>query len=81
KLSPYKAPGPDGICNLVFKKCADIIIPYLLPLFQAVFWLQTYYPPWKEFTTVVLRKPGRPDYTVPKAYCPIALLNTTCKLL
>jgi len=31
--------------------------------------------------TVILRKPGKPDYSVPKAYHPIALLNTTAKLL
>ncbi|KAH7918764.1 hypothetical protein BV22DRAFT_1051529 [Leucogyrophana mollusca] len=34
-----------------------------------------------EFTTVVLCKPGKPDYSVPKVYHPIALLNTTSKLL
>ena len=31
--------------------------------------------------TVILCKPGKPDYSVPKAYHPIALLNTTTKLL
>jgi len=81
KLSGYKAPGPDGISNIVFKQCSDTLIPYLTHLFNAVFTHKTYYPPWKSFTTVVLRKPGKPDYTVPKAYRPIALLNSTCKLL
>ena len=82
KLSGYKAPGPDGISNIVFKQCSDILVtPYLTHLFNAVFTHKTYYPPWKSFTTVVLRKPGKPDYTVPKAYRPIALLNSTCKLL
>ena len=40
-----------------------------------------YYPPWREFNMIVLRKPGHPDYSIPKAYRPIALLNTTTKLL
>jgi hypothetical protein len=40
-----------------------------------------YYPAWREFNTVILCKPGKLDYTVPKAYRPIALLNTTAKLL
>ncbi|OJA18739.1 hypothetical protein AZE42_12536 [Rhizopogon vesiculosus] len=80
-LSGYKAPGPDGICNIVFKECADILVPYLTALFNAVFSHRTYYQPWRRFTTVVLRKPGKPNYTVPKAYRPIALLNTTGKLL
>ena len=81
KTASFKAPGPDGICNIVFKRCNDQLTPYLTQIFNAVFTLDTYYDPWKEFTTVVLRKPGKADYTVPKAYCPIALLNTTCKLL
>lgn len=81
KLSPYKAPGPDGICNIVFICCAALLKPFLLCLFRAVFTLNMYYPPWRDFTTVVLRKPGKPDYTAMKAYRPIALLNTTCKLL
>lgn len=79
--SPYKAPGPNGICNIVFKRNAPALIPYLTHLFNAVFTLHTYFDPWKELTTVVLRKPGKADYLIPKAYRPIALINTTCKLL
>ena len=26
------------------------------------------YKPWKTFITVVLRKPGKPRYDIPKAY-------------
>lgn len=81
KLSPYKAPGPDGICNIVFIHYPDLLKQYLLHLFRATFTLKTYYPPWRDFTTVVLWKPGKPDYTVTKVYRPIALLNMTCKLL
>ena len=40
-----------------------------------------YYEPWKNFTTVVLCKPGKPRYDTPKAYRPIALLNTLGKVL
>lgn len=81
KLSGYKAPGPDGICNIVYKQCASILVPHLTHLFNTVITLDTYYEPWKRFTTVVLRKPGKPDYSVPKAFRPIALLNTMGKLL
>jgi len=79
-LSPYKAPGPDGVANVVFQWCR-ILTDYLLPLFNAVINLRTYYDPWRESITVILRKPGKPDYSVPKAYRPIALLNTTAKIL
>ena len=80
KLNAFKAPGPDGIANIVFKKC-PVLIDRILPLFNATLQLNTYYDPWRESTTVIIRKPGKPDYSVPKAYRPIALLNTTAKLL
>lgn len=80
-LSPYKAPGPDGVANIVFKRCSSVLVDHLLPVFNAVFTLKTYYDPWRESITVILRKSGKPDYTTPKVYRPIALLNTTAKLL
>ena len=41
-----------------------------------------YYPrEWKTATIVVLRKPGKPDYSIPGAYRPISLLNTLGKVL
>jgi len=79
-LSPYKAPGPDGVANIVFQRCQNLI-DYLLPLFNAAVNLRTYYNPWRESITVILQKPGKPNYSQPKAYHPIALLNTTAKLL
>ena len=81
KLKPYKAPGPDSIPNIVLSKCADILTDRLYHIYTAIINLGIYYDPWKQFTTVVLRKPGKPSYTVPKAYRPIALLNTLAKLL
>lgn len=80
KLSALKAPGPDGIANIVFKKC-PVLIDRLLPIFNAAIQLDTYYDPWRKSTTVIIRKPGKPDYTILKAYRPITLLNTTVKLL
>ena len=81
KLSPYKAYGPDGIPNVVLQRCADIITERLTIIFRAIIELGTYYDPWREFTTVVLRKPGKPCYETPKAYRPIALISTMAKVL
>ena len=36
---------------------------------------------WRSAKIVVLRKPGKPDYSLPGAYRPISLLNTLGKLL
>ncbi|KAF8597946.1 hypothetical protein BDV93DRAFT_426352, partial [Ceratobasidium sp. AG-I] len=80
-LAMHKTPGPDGIPNSMFKQCKDLLIPHLLPLYRATFRLKHYPDAWKLSTTVVLRKPDRPDYTAPKAYRPIALLNVISKIL
>ncbi|KAF8268519.1 hypothetical protein EI94DRAFT_1467624, partial [Lactarius quietus] len=81
RLKPYKAPGPDGIPNIVLIKCADILIDRLWPIYMATLDKGWYYSPWKAFTTIVLRKPSKPRYDVPKAYRPIALLNTLSKVM
>ena len=42
---------------------------------------QLYYDQWQEFMTVVLRKPGKPNYETPKAYWPITLISMMAKIL
>ncbi len=81
KLAPYKAPGPDEIPNIVIIKCFDLIAEYLTYIIQAILGKGIYFDPWREFTTVVLRKPGKPNYQLPKAYRPIALICTLAKLV
>ena len=81
KLSPHKAMGTNEVPNIVLKECADLVLPYLLQVFWAVFKLNVYHAQWREIITCVLQKPGKPHYDVPKAYQPIALLNTIAKLL
>ena len=80
-LCPHKAPGADEIPNIVLKKSAELITPHLLQIFRAVLNLHVYPSQWKDIITCVLRKPGKPRYNVPKAYRPIALVNTIAKLL
>lgn len=83
RAAPNKAPGPDGIPNMALHRALALpaFLTYLTDLFNAC--LQLGYCPkhFRKSTTVVLRKPGKPDYTVPKAYRPIALLNTVGKAL
>jgi hypothetical protein len=81
RLSPYKASGPDGIPNIVLIKCFDLQEDYLAHIIQAILGQGWYYDLWRKFTTVVLRKPGKPNYQAPKAYRPIALLCTMAKLV
>jgi hypothetical protein len=81
RLKPYKAPGSDGIPNIVLTKCANLLSERLLRIYTAIYEKRLLYNPWKHFTTVVLHKPGKPRYDIPKAYRPIALLNTLWKVL
>ena len=66
---------------MVLTKCKHLIVERLYHIYVAMFEHNLLYKPWKEFTTVVLQKPGKPCYDVPKAYRPIALLNTMWKIL
>jgi hypothetical protein len=81
KLKPHKAPGDDGIPNVVLKESADLLIDHLLWIYRAAFALQAYSDRWRSWITVVLRKPGKADYSIPKSHRPIALYNTMGKLL
>jgi hypothetical protein len=81
RLKPYKAPGPDRIPNMVLTKCVNIITDRLLGIYSTMLEFDLQYKPWKHFTTMVLCKPGKPRYNLPKAYRLIALLNTMAKVM
>lgn len=81
QLRSFKVPGPDGIPNEVYRASADVLVPILGRLFRATFELEYYPECWKVSDTVVLRKPGKTDYTVAKAYRGIALLSCLSKIL
>ncbi|KZP06929.1 hypothetical protein FIBSPDRAFT_684474, partial [Athelia psychrophila] len=80
KLKPYKAPGPDGIPNVVLKQCADIIIDHLYFIFRAIRELNVYHHRWLVTLTLVLRKGGKPSYDSASAHRPIGLCDTVPKL-
>jgi len=81
KLAPDKAPGPDEIANKVLKNTLPIIECHLQVLMQASINLGHFPKCFKNTDTIVLRKPGKPDYTQAKAYWPSALENTVGKIL
>jgi Reverse transcriptase (RNA-dependent DNA polymerase) len=73
------APGLSGIpYELVW--WVNDACPDLLPtLFNAALRLGIH--PWTEAKVVVIPKPGKTDYSVPKSYCPISLLKCIGKVL
>lgn len=75
---PIKGPGPDGIINKVLHIIPAQLAPHLTRIYN---WsLRLGYCPahFRQSTTIVLRKPGKDDYTI-LAYRPIALLKTIGK--
>jgi hypothetical protein len=81
KLPTGKAPGPDEIPNEVLRDLREEITPGVT---QAIRRLTAGGPlpqSLRESTTVVLRKEGKKDYTLPGGYRPIALENTIAKVV
>ncbi|KAF8875638.1 hypothetical protein BD779DRAFT_1380705, partial [Infundibulicybe gibba] len=81
KMKMYKATQPGTIPNCVFKKCKDILVPHLGPIFRATDRLKVYPTHWKLTETPILRKPGKSNYALPNSWRPIALSNGCARLL
>lgn len=82
RTAPNKAPGPDGVTNKVLHQAMRV--PGFDERLQRILQAsvdRAYFPKaFRTTTTVVVRKPGKPDYTKAKAYRPIALENTIGKV-
>jgi len=78
--APNKSPGPDGINFLCLRQVYQAIPTPLTELFKSL--LKIGYHPhcWREATGAIIRKPNKPDYTIPKAYRPVSLLNCSGKI-
>jgi hypothetical protein len=75
------APGEEGLPTLVWKHLWRYLGKLITRIFTASIDLGHHPKQWRGAKIVVLRKPGKPDYSVPGAYRPISLLNTLGKLL
>ncbi len=80
--SPHKAPGPTGIPNFILRQLISTLLPSLHQIFNALLNL-VYYCPFLFQTsiTIAMQKPHKENYSVIKAYRPIALLDTIGKAL
>lgn len=79
KFPSQSAPGTDNIPNKILKAGLPLIPPCFHWLFNSSLNLGYYPRHFRDSITISLRKPGKPDYHTPKAYRPIALLNTIGK--
>jgi hypothetical protein len=76
-----KAPGEDQIPNRILKAAQESLVPILTTVFNSSLNLQYCPKAFKKSITVSLRKPGKSDYTEPKSYRPVALMNTLGKIM
>lgn len=81
KMMPHKAtrPGTPPNSVLIYNRAA--LVPHLAPLFRATHALNHYPSNWSNTLTVVLRKPGKPDYGMINAWRPIVLSHGFARLL
>ncbi|KAF3799822.1 Retrovirus-related Pol polyprotein [Colletotrichum gloeosporioides] len=76
-----KACGPDQVAVDVFKKCPGVFHNHLTRIMNACLRLEYHPDEFKRSITVVLRKPDRTDFSLPKSWRPVALLSCLGKLL
>ena len=81
KMKPYKATRSGTVPNSVFINAREELVPHLGPLFRATNMLQYYPQEWATTETLVLKKPGKPDYSSPSAWRPIVLSDGMARLL
>ena len=79
RTSNKSAPGTSGINYKLLKWAFKSHPDRFLEVFNAAISLGHH--PWNEATVVVIPKPNKPDYSLPRAYHPISLLECCRKLL
>ncbi|KAF8687864.1 hypothetical protein AX14_003632 [Amanita brunnescens Koide BX004] len=81
--SNSSAPGPDHVTWRHVKLALSLpdTDAALLAIFNRVCLTGLWPSCFKDSISVIIPKPNKPDYSIPKAYRPIALLNTMGKLL
>ena len=63
--SETNAPGEDGIPTLVWMKLWKYVRRAILSIFTASVQLGYHPMQWKQAIIIILRKPNKPDYSVP----------------
>ena len=79
-LPTQKAPGPDEIPNEALKAGAEALAGPLAVICQWCFQRGHHPRNMRDSTTLVLRKEGKTDYSLPGSYRPIALEDTVSKV-
>ena len=74
-----KSPGTDGIKPIVLKHLPNSVVMIIELIYKAMILLSYTPEEWCKARVVFIPKPGKPDYTSPKAFRPISLTNYLLK--
>ncbi|GAA5993612.1 hypothetical protein JCM11641_005311 [Rhodosporidiobolus odoratus] len=77
---PLAACGPDDVPNLVLQILFPLLQNRLVPLCAAILRLGHLPRSWRDASRVVLKKPKKDDYSLPKAYRLISLERCIAKI-
>ncbi|KAJ7123433.1 hypothetical protein C8R44DRAFT_582345, partial [Mycena epipterygia] len=73
RMKPYKGTRAGPFPNCVYLYNAQLLIPYLAPIYRSLDAIKYYPPGWNLIDTLVLRKPGNTNYADPSSFRPIVL--------
>jgi ribonuclease HI len=74
-----KSPGTDGIKPIALKHLPRSLVMVIELIYKAMILLHYTPEEWCKARVVFIPKPGKPDYTSPKAFRPISLTNYLLK--
>jgi hypothetical protein len=77
----WKAPGEDGLPAMVWKQLWPVVQNRVLHLFRTSLIEGILPDQWRSAKIIPLKKPGKDDYAIAKAWRPISLLSTLGKIL
>ncbi|KAG7145205.1 RNA-directed DNA polymerase mobile element jockey like protein [Verticillium longisporum] len=80
-MKPWKAPGADGLPLIAWRQVWPVVRHRVLKLFRKTVEEGALPNQWRHAKIVPLKKPGKGDYTIAKAWRPISLLSTLGKVL
>lgn len=79
--APYNVPGPSGLAGIAWKWAFEVFPDELFTLIATTMEIGHHPEPFHDLITIILQKPDKPDYSAPKAYRPIQLLEVLGKVI